>query len=111
MSSPGHPTAEPLTAGLGLSSVRCGSGSPGTASAAPAIRVAGAVNALPETDLAEEADALRGRIATLLGDSGLPVRMPDPEWERCRELIDVLRDLDSPRARRLVRRLEGKIGN
>ena len=43
MSSPGHPTAVPLTAKLDLSSVRCGSGSPGTASVVPAIRMAGVV--------------------------------------------------------------------
>ena len=51
----------------------------------------GAVNALSETGLAEEADPLRGRIATLLEDSGLPVRFPDPDWERCRELAERFR--------------------
>ena len=48
----------------------------------------GTLDALPETRFADEADALRGRVATLLEGSGLPLCFPEPEWERCRGLAE-----------------------
>ena len=51
----------------------------------------GTLDALPETRFADEADALRGRVATLLEGSGLPLCFPEPEWERCRGLAERFR--------------------
>lgn len=45
-----------------------------------------AVDAMRDTGLAGEAGGLRGRVAALLGENGLPLRFPDPEWERCEAL-------------------------
>ena len=51
----------------------------------------GTVDAMGQTRFAEEQDALRGRVAALLQDGGLPLRFPDSEWETCRELAEDFR--------------------
>lgn len=51
----------------------------------------GAAEAAGQTALAGEADALTGRIEALLRDTALPIRMPDPEWEKCREQAERFR--------------------
>ena len=49
------------------------------------------VDAMGHTSFADEQDALRGRVATLLRDGGLPLRFPDSEWEGCRTLAEGFR--------------------
>ena len=51
----------------------------------------GAVNAMGQTRFAEEQDALKERVATLLRDGGLPLRFPDSEWETCHKLAERFR--------------------
>ena len=51
----------------------------------------GTVEAMGQTRFAEEQDALRGRVETVLRESSLPLRFPDPEWESCRELAERFR--------------------
>ena len=51
----------------------------------------GTVDAMGQTRFAEEQDALRERVATLLHDGALPLRFPDSEWQTCRELAEGFR--------------------
>jgi len=51
----------------------------------------GAAEATGQTALAEEAGALTGRIEALLLDTALPICIPDPEWEKCREQAERFR--------------------
>ena len=53
----------------------------------------GTMDAMPQTRFAEQANGLRRRVGSLLEESGLPVRFPDPEWESCRELAGSFRAL------------------
>ena len=46
----------------------------------------GTLDEMPGKEFGEEGDALKRRVETILEDSGLPVRFPDPEWERCADL-------------------------
>ncbi len=51
----------------------------------------GTVDAMGQTRFAEEQDALRERVATLLRDGALPLHFPDSEWQTCRELAEGFR--------------------
>jgi hypothetical protein len=51
----------------------------------------GTVDAMGQTRLADEQDALRGRVAALLHDGTLPLHFPDSEWESCRTLAEGFR--------------------
>ena len=44
------------------------------------------LDAMPGKEFGEEGDALKRRVETILKDDGLPLRLPDPEWERCEDL-------------------------
>ena len=48
----------------------------------------GTLDSAAETRFAEQADAMRTRVATLLEDDNFPVCVPDPEWEDCRSLAE-----------------------
>ena len=50
-----------------------------------------ALEAVPQTRFADLADALGDQVAGLLTDAALPLVIPDPEWERCRELAERFR--------------------
>ena len=50
-----------------------------------------ALEAVPQTRFADVADALGDQVAGLLTDAALPLAIPDPEWERCRELAERFR--------------------
>ena len=58
---------------------RCRHGALGTA-------LGESLDAMRETGLARDAGELRTRVAALLNEDGLPLRVPDPEWERCEAL-------------------------
>ena len=51
----------------------------------------GTVDGMGQTRFAGEQDALRARVATLLRDGGLPLRLPDSEWQTCRKLAEAFR--------------------
>ena len=61
--------------------------------AALRLLLEGTVKAMAQTRFAEEQDALRERVATLLSDGGLPLRFPDSAWEGCRTLAEGFRSV------------------
>ena len=69
----------------GEAQARCRHGALGAA-------LAETLDAMRETGLAGEEAELRRRAGALLEDGALPLRFPDPEWERCEALAGHFRE-------------------
>ena len=51
----------------------------------------GTLDAMPGEEFGKEGEGLKRRVETILKDDGFPFRLPDREWERCKDLAERFR--------------------